>query len=136
MLTPSQLQRLASAAKSAFACEQRTGLPAETTVAQWALESGWGARAPDNNCFGIKAYSGCQVRQFVTQKVVAGEAVAATRTAVRRSSREEKVSHLSEKSARSQYRLHQRKAASRGGAREQRVAASPSPDPRRAPVRA
>lgn len=57
------MQRLSSAAKAACSCEASTGLPAEITVAQWALESGWGADAPGNNCFGIKAYPGCAATQ-------------------------------------------------------------------------
>jgi hypothetical protein len=59
MFTKSQLERPSAAAESACLCEQTTGLPAEITVAQWAIESGWGATAPDNNCFGIKAYPAC-----------------------------------------------------------------------------
>ena len=51
--------RLNRAARSAVACERATGVPAELTIAQWAVESGWGAHQPGNNCFGIKAYSGC-----------------------------------------------------------------------------
>jgi len=73
MLTPSQQQRLATAAHSAVLCEQSSGLPAEITLAQWALESAWGASAPGNNCFGIKAYPGCQVQRFPTHEVVDGE---------------------------------------------------------------
>jgi flagellum-specific peptidoglycan hydrolase FlgJ len=73
MLTPLQTERLSAAAKSACLCEYATGLPAEITVAQWALESGWGAASPGNNCFGIKAYPGCQVQRFPTQEVIAGE---------------------------------------------------------------
>jgi len=52
-------QRLEAAALQAAACEKSTGVPAELTVSQWALESGWGAHEPGNNCFGIKAYPGC-----------------------------------------------------------------------------
>jgi len=59
MLTPAQLENLKAAAQDAVACEKLTELPAELTVAQWALESGWGAHQPGNNCFGIKAYPGC-----------------------------------------------------------------------------
>jgi flagellum-specific peptidoglycan hydrolase FlgJ len=73
MLTPNQLQGLSAAAQAAVACEKETGLPAEITVAQWALESGWGSAAPGNNCFGIKAYPGCQVQSFQTQEVINGE---------------------------------------------------------------
>jgi flagellar protein FlgJ len=73
MLTRPQLERLSAAAESACLCEQTTGLPAEITVAQWAIESGWGAAAPGNNCFGIKAYPGCQIQRFPTHEVVDGE---------------------------------------------------------------
>jgi flagellum-specific peptidoglycan hydrolase FlgJ len=52
-------KRLNQAAQSAVACEETTGVPAELTVAQWAVESGWGVHEPGNNCFGIKAYAGC-----------------------------------------------------------------------------
>ena len=65
MLTPNQLLRLGAAAQAAVACEHETGLPAEITVAQWALESGWGSAAPGNNCFGIKEYAGCHGRQLL-----------------------------------------------------------------------
>jgi flagellar protein FlgJ len=73
MLTSTQLQRLSAAAKAACLCEQATGLPAEITVAQWAIESGWGATSPGNNCFGIKAYPGCEVQRFPTHEVIDGE---------------------------------------------------------------
>jgi flagellar protein FlgJ len=59
MLSVIQLERLRIAAESAVACEGATQVPAELTVAQWALESGWGMHQPGNNCFGIKAYQGC-----------------------------------------------------------------------------
>ena len=39
----------------AQACQRATGIPASFTLAQAALESGWGAKAPGNNLFGIKA---------------------------------------------------------------------------------
>jgi flagellar protein FlgJ len=42
-------------AQAAQDCQRRTGIPASLTLAQAALESGWGARAPGNNLFGIKA---------------------------------------------------------------------------------
>jgi flagellar protein FlgJ len=72
MLTSQQLQRLSAAAKAACLCEKATGLPAEITVAQWALESGWGASAPGNNCFGIKAYDGCQTQTLATKEFIDG----------------------------------------------------------------
>ncbi len=59
MLSPAQLAALDGAASSSVSCEQTTDLPAELTLAQWALESNWGLHQPGNNCFGIKAYNGC-----------------------------------------------------------------------------
>jgi flagellar protein FlgJ len=72
MLTSQQLPRLAAAAKAACLCEKATGLPAEITVAQWALESGWGASAPANNCFGIKNFPGCQTQILATKEFIDG----------------------------------------------------------------
>jgi flagellum-specific peptidoglycan hydrolase FlgJ len=42
-------------------------------VAQWAIESAWGARTPGNNCFGIKFAPSRHARsqQLVTAEVVA-----------------------------------------------------------------
>ena len=37
------------------ACQRANGIPASFTLAQAALESGWGERAPGNNLFGVKA---------------------------------------------------------------------------------
>lgn len=79
MSTLSDVQRLSleQAAKSSVACEAATGLPAELTLAQWVLESGWGAHQPGNNCFGIKAYDGCSgVQELRTFEVVHGKRVA------------------------------------------------------------
>jgi flagellar protein FlgJ len=39
----------------AWDCMKATGIPASFTVAEAALESGWGAHAPGNNLFGVKA---------------------------------------------------------------------------------
>jgi flagellum-specific peptidoglycan hydrolase FlgJ len=73
MLSPAQLNRLHDAALNAVACERSTEVPAELAVAQWALESNWGSRAPGNNCFGIKAYAGCYgVQLLQTYEVVNG----------------------------------------------------------------
>jgi flagellar protein FlgJ len=36
-------------------CQRTSGIPASFTIAQAALESSWGNRAPGNNLFGIKA---------------------------------------------------------------------------------
>ncbi len=59
MLSPAQKSALARAAASSVDCERTRKIPAELTLAQWALESGWGSHQPGNNCFGIKAYNGC-----------------------------------------------------------------------------
>lgn len=44
-------------AQAAQDCQRKTGIPASVTLAQAALESGWGERAAGNNLFGIKADS-------------------------------------------------------------------------------
>ncbi len=73
MLSPVQMEQLNQAANDAVACELATKVPAELTVAQWALESGWGTHQPGNNCFGIKSYDGCfGVQSLHTTEVVHG----------------------------------------------------------------
>lgn len=66
MLNTNQLNNLREAAKSAVACELTTGVPCELTIAQWALESGWGDHSPGNNCFGIKHYTGAFGKQLMS----------------------------------------------------------------------
>jgi len=66
MLSLAQIKRLEIAVKSSLESELRTKLPAELTLAQWALESGWGAHQPGNNCFGIKSYAGCYGIQMLS----------------------------------------------------------------------
>lgn len=52
-MTPDDfIDRIAPDAKK---CAAKTGIPASFTVAQAALESGWGVHTPANNLFGIKA---------------------------------------------------------------------------------
>lgn len=61
----------------ARACQRTTGIPASFTIAQAALESSWGSRAPGNNLFGIKAdtsWHGPTV-PITTHEVVKGESV-------------------------------------------------------------
>lgn len=43
---------------AAQACQRTSGICASFTIAQAALESGWGEKAPGNNLFGIKADAG------------------------------------------------------------------------------
>jgi flagellum-specific peptidoglycan hydrolase FlgJ len=72
-LSPAQTAQLQAAASSSVGCERTTKVPAELTISQWALESGWGEHQPGNNCFGIKAYAGCfGVQQLKTVEVIAG----------------------------------------------------------------
>jgi len=48
-------QRLKEVAAIAVALEAQTGCPAQLLIAQWAVESEWGAKpAGNNNFFGIK----------------------------------------------------------------------------------
>lgn len=51
--------KLNAAAIAAVASNAATGVPALVSMAQWAIESGWGAHSPGNNCFGVKTYPGC-----------------------------------------------------------------------------
>jgi flagellum-specific peptidoglycan hydrolase FlgJ len=53
-------------APAAVACERAAGCPAELTAAQAILESGWLDKAPQNNCFGIKAHALVEGRQLLT----------------------------------------------------------------------
>jgi flagellar protein FlgJ len=59
-------------------CQRTSGIPASFTIAQAALESSWGNRAPGNNLFGIKAdpsWKGATV-PILTHEVVRGQRVA------------------------------------------------------------
>jgi flagellum-specific peptidoglycan hydrolase FlgJ len=57
MPSQKQLDALTEFASAAVRSERLYGIPAELTVAQAILESGWGTKMPGNNCFGIKANS-------------------------------------------------------------------------------
>jgi flagellum-specific peptidoglycan hydrolase FlgJ len=59
MTTEQQTILTTRIAPAALAAERATGCPAELTVAQCVLESGYLTHAPGNNCFGIKSYEGC-----------------------------------------------------------------------------
>lgn len=60
---------------AAQAGETKWRVPASVSLAQWALESGWGAHSPGNNPFGIKAMPGYGVQTFTTHEVVHGHLV-------------------------------------------------------------
>ena len=58
MIDPNRDHRLAEIAGLAVKLESSTEVPALSTVAQWAVESKWGAApAGEHNCFGIKRAS-------------------------------------------------------------------------------
>jgi len=64
----------------AQACQRASGIPSSFTLAQAALESGWGARVNGCNLFGIKADKAWKgpVTVFVTHEVIKGQRVEIT----------------------------------------------------------
>jgi len=61
-------------------CQRTSGIPASFTIAQAALETGWGARVRGNNLFGIKAdtaWKGPTV-DVPTHEVIKGTRIAIT----------------------------------------------------------
>lgn len=71
---------IAAIAPPAKVCARNTRVPASVTVAQAALESGWGVHAPGMNLFGIKANPGWHgpFTTKLTHEVVNGETVQVT----------------------------------------------------------
>jgi Mannosyl-glycoprotein endo-beta-N-acetylglucosaminidase len=67
----------ADVGEAAVASHRRWAVPASVTVAQWAVESAWGASTPpgSNNPFGIKATAGQPAVESPTREVVNGESV-------------------------------------------------------------
>jgi flagellum-specific peptidoglycan hydrolase FlgJ len=66
-LTKAQREaNLARIANAAVTLENETGIPAELCTAQCILESGWLAKAPGNNPFGIKAAGNQPYREAAT----------------------------------------------------------------------
>lgn len=73
-LTVAQKLNLQGAFAAAHDCAPETECPEALSVAQWALESGWGSRSPEHNCFGIKEYPHCYGVQMIdTWEVIHGE---------------------------------------------------------------
>lgn len=66
----SRQKRALEAAAAAVAVERKYGIPGELTMAQWALESAWGIKAPGNNCFGIKATASTPAGQRQTLQTI------------------------------------------------------------------
>ncbi|KWO62542.1 glycoside hydrolase family 73 protein [Burkholderia territorii] len=71
---------IAAIAPAAKVCARNTRVPASVTVAQAALESGWGGHAPGMNLFGIKADPGWHgpFATLLTHEVVNGKTVQVT----------------------------------------------------------
>jgi hypothetical protein len=69
-----------SVADAAIASRMRWTVPASVTVAQWAVESAWGASMPpgSNNPFGIKAVGDQPAVESPTREVIDGVSVAVT----------------------------------------------------------
>ena len=63
--------------KAAQASQQKWRIPASITIAQWALESGWGRHMPpgSNNPFGIKAGAGQPFVEVPTVEFIDGQRV-------------------------------------------------------------
>ncbi|WP_036521602.1 glycoside hydrolase family 73 protein [Novosphingobium acidiphilum] len=60
---------------AARTADRQWHIPASVSLAQWALESGWGAHMPGNNPFGIKAMPGHAVQRFATHESIHGHLV-------------------------------------------------------------
>lgn len=67
-------QEVIMAAQSA---QKKYRVPSSVTIAQYGLESGWGAHIPDNsfNPFGIKANDGEPFVRVLTHEVISGKTV-------------------------------------------------------------
>ena len=74
MTPPPEIIAAAKAAQSVWR------VPASVSLAQWALESGWGVHAPGGNPFGIKAMPGYPTQAFATHECQHGHMVACTQT--------------------------------------------------------
>lgn len=64
-------------ATAAAASQQRWNVPASVTLAQWVVESAWGAAMPldSNNPFGIKAVAGQAAVESGTKEFVSGQEI-------------------------------------------------------------
>ena len=71
-MTPADF--IAAISPAAVSSSAKTRVPASFTIAEGALESGWGSHAPGNNLFGVKAdpsWTG-EVTTKLTRECVAG----------------------------------------------------------------
>lgn len=72
MSAPAIPQAVIDAARSSA---RKWRVPMSVSIAQWAIESGWGAHAPGYNPFGIKAMPGYDVQEFATHEVIKGHLI-------------------------------------------------------------
>ena len=63
--------------EAAKASQKRWGIPASITLAQWIVESAWGAAMPpdSNNPFGIKALDSQPAVESETREVIDGKVI-------------------------------------------------------------
>jgi len=59
----------------ALATQETTGIPASVSLAQAALESGWGKHAPGNNFFGIKGKGPAGTQRLTTHEYRNGKRI-------------------------------------------------------------
>jgi flagellum-specific peptidoglycan hydrolase FlgJ len=74
------MQPNADVIAAAQAAQSKWGIPTSFDIAQFALESGWGAHMPGNNPFGIKAMTGYDTQTFATHEVVNGHLIPCSQT--------------------------------------------------------
>jgi flagellum-specific peptidoglycan hydrolase FlgJ len=65
---------------AARAAQAKYKVPASVSIAQWALESGWGHHSPGCNPFGIKHMAGYPDQHFLTHEVVHGAQIECEQT--------------------------------------------------------
>lgn len=66
--------------EAAVSSRMKWSVPASVTLAQWVVESAWGARMPpgSNNPFGIKALANQEAVESLTREVINGENITIT----------------------------------------------------------
>ena len=74
------MQIPANVIAGAQASASKWHVPASVSIAQWAIESAWGAHSPRNNPFGIKHMPGFADQHFLTHEVVNGQRITCEQT--------------------------------------------------------
>lgn len=62
---------------AAIAAMKQSRVPSSVSIAQWAIESGWGAHSPGNNPFGMKPRKGMNdpSQNLMTTEVIGGKSI-------------------------------------------------------------